>query len=215
MRLSNRRAAAAPASPCRRRAGWSRLVMDSFEVNKIAGAVLGVLLFVMGLNIVSGALFAPKKAGEAGYALPEAATEAARRRSRPPRPSEPLPVLLAKADPAKGQAAAKQVPGLPHLREGRGEQGRPEPLRRRRPARRRTRRPSTTRPPSRARAATGISRSSTSSSTTRRAPFLARSWLSPASRRRTSAPTSSPTCAASPTVRPRCRHLERASSSRA
>jgi cytochrome c len=35
--------------------------MDSFEVNKIAGALLGVLLFVMGLNIVSGALFAPKK----------------------------------------------------------------------------------------------------------------------------------------------------------
>src|SRR6188768_393273 len=77
--------------------------MDSFEVNKIAGALLGVLLFVMGLNIVSGALFAPKKAGEAGYALPEAAAESATTQQAAA-PSEPLPVLLAKADPAKGQA---------------------------------------------------------------------------------------------------------------
>jgi cytochrome c len=81
--------------------------MDSFEVNKIAGALLGVLLFVMGLNIVSGALFAPKKAGEAGYALPEAAPESATTQQAAA-PSEPLPVLLAKADPAKGQAAAKK-----------------------------------------------------------------------------------------------------------
>jgi cytochrome c len=81
--------------------------MDSFEVNKIAGALLGVLLFVMGLNIVSGALFAPKKAGEAGYALPEAVTESAATQQAAA-PSEPLPVLLAKADPAKGQAAAKK-----------------------------------------------------------------------------------------------------------
>jgi len=81
--------------------------MDTFELNKIAGAVLGVLLFVMGLNIVSGALFAPKKAGEAGYALPEAASESATTQQAAA-PPEPLPVLLAKADPAKGQAAAKK-----------------------------------------------------------------------------------------------------------
>jgi cytochrome c len=81
--------------------------MDSFEVNKIAGAVLGVLLFVMSLNILSGILFAPKKAGEAGYALPEAAAEAAATQQAAA-PSEPLPVLLAKADPGKGQAAAKK-----------------------------------------------------------------------------------------------------------
>jgi cytochrome c len=81
--------------------------MDSFEVNKIAGAVLGVLLFVMSLNILSGILFAPKKAGEAGYALPEAVTESAATQQAAA-PSEPLPVLLAKADAGKGQAAAKK-----------------------------------------------------------------------------------------------------------
>ena len=184
--------------------------MDSFEVNKIAGALLGVLLFVMGLNIVSGALFAPKKAGEAGYALPEAAAESA----APPAGRRPVRAAAGpprQGRPGEGPGRGQEVPGLPHLREGRAEQGRPEPLRRRRRPEGARARPSTTRPPSRARAATGTSRSSTSSSTTRRAPFPARSWLSPAFRRRTSAPMSLPTCAASPTVRSRCRRLERAS----
>jgi cytochrome c len=81
--------------------------MDSFEVNKIAGAVLGVLLFAMALNIFSGMMFSPKKAGEAGYALPEPEPAAASAQQAAA-PSEPLPVLLAKADPAKGQAAAKK-----------------------------------------------------------------------------------------------------------
>jgi cytochrome c len=35
--------------------------MDSFEWNKIIGAVLGTLLFIVGLNIVIGGLLAPKK----------------------------------------------------------------------------------------------------------------------------------------------------------
>ena len=83
--------------------------MDSFEVNKIAGAVLGVLLFAMGLNILSSMMFAPRKAGEAGYALPEPEPAAgAGGAQAAAAPSEPLPVLLAKADPAKGQAAAKK-----------------------------------------------------------------------------------------------------------
>ncbi|HEX8665917.1 MAG TPA: cytochrome c family protein [Beijerinckiaceae bacterium] len=83
--------------------------MDSFEVNKIAGAVLGVLLFAMGLNIFSGMMFSPKKAGDMGYKLPEAETAAAGGATQQAAaPSEPLPVLLAKADPAKGQAAAKK-----------------------------------------------------------------------------------------------------------
>jgi cytochrome c len=82
--------------------------MDTLEVNKIAGAVLGVLLFVMALNVLSGIIFAPKKAGEMGYALPEPEPQAGAATQQAAAPSEPLPVLLAKADPAKGQAAAKK-----------------------------------------------------------------------------------------------------------
>jgi cytochrome c len=82
--------------------------MDSFEVNKIAGAVLGVLLFAMGANVLSDILFTPKKAGEMGYALPEPEPRAGAATQQAAAPSEPLPVLLAKADPAKGQAAARK-----------------------------------------------------------------------------------------------------------
>lgn len=82
--------------------------MNTFEVNKIAGAVLGVLLFAMGANVLSGILFAPKKAGEAGYALPEPEAHGAGATQQAAAPAEPLPVLLAKADPGKGQAAAKK-----------------------------------------------------------------------------------------------------------
>jgi len=82
--------------------------MDNLEVNKIAGAVLGVLLFAMSANVVSSILFTPKQAGERGYALPEPEPQAGAASSQAAAPSEPLPVLLAKADPAKGQAAAKK-----------------------------------------------------------------------------------------------------------
>ncbi|MFI5014711.1 MAG: c-type cytochrome [Hyphomicrobiales bacterium] len=75
--------------------------MDSFEFNKIAGAVLGTLLFVMGLNIASGGLFTPAKPAIPGYDLPSAAPGGAG--AAPPEPAVPLPELLAKADPASGQ----------------------------------------------------------------------------------------------------------------
>lgn len=79
----------------------------NIETNKIAGAAFGTLLFVVGLNILSGIVFTPHPAGDRGYALPlpeatEGAAPAAAAKE------EPLPVLLAKADPAKGEAAAKK-----------------------------------------------------------------------------------------------------------
>ena len=82
--------------------------MNTFELNKIAGAVLGTCLFVMGVNIVSGVIFTPKKAGNAGYDLPAAEETAAAGAGAAAVQEEPLPVRLAKADPAKGQNAAKK-----------------------------------------------------------------------------------------------------------
>ena len=82
--------------------------LDSFELNKILGAVLGTCLFVMGLNIFSSIVFAPKKAGDAGYALPMPQEEGAGGAQPAVAKDEPLPVLLASADPGKGQSAAKK-----------------------------------------------------------------------------------------------------------
>ena len=83
--------------------------MDSFELNKFAGAILGVLLFVMSVNILTGALFSPRKPAVPGYDLPAPAEEtAAAAGAGPQAAAEPLPVLLAKADVGKGQASFKK-----------------------------------------------------------------------------------------------------------
>ena len=50
--------------------------MDSFEMNKILGAILGTALVVVALNIASGAIFAPEMPAKPGYniVVPKAAT---------------------------------------------------------------------------------------------------------------------------------------------
>jgi cytochrome c len=79
----------------------------NIETNKIAGAVFASLLFVVGVNVIAGGLFAPHKPAVPGYDLP-APEEAAAGGAAPAAPAEPLPVLLAKADLAKGQAQARK-----------------------------------------------------------------------------------------------------------
>ena len=78
--------------------------MDSFEINKIAGAVLGTLLFIMGLGVASDGLFAHPHMDKPGYNLPSAVADSA---GAPAAAVVPLPELLAKADAKKGEAAAK------------------------------------------------------------------------------------------------------------
>ena len=81
----------------------------NIETNKIAGALFGSLLFVVGVNIIAGGLFAPTKPAVPGYDLPAPEEGAAGGgAAAAAAPAEPLPVLLAKADPAKGQTAAKK-----------------------------------------------------------------------------------------------------------
>ncbi len=43
--------------------------MNSFELNKILGAVLGTCLITLALNIVAGAIFAPEKPARPGYEI--------------------------------------------------------------------------------------------------------------------------------------------------
>jgi cytochrome c len=78
--------------------------MDSFEFNKIAGAILGTLLFTMSLSVISGGIFTPAKPAIPGFDLPSAAPEGAA--PGPAEPQVPLPELLASADPASGQKKA-------------------------------------------------------------------------------------------------------------
>ena len=55
--------------------------MDSFEFNKIAGAVLGTLLFVMALERRLRRVVHPAKPAIPGYDLPSAAPEGKARRA--------------------------------------------------------------------------------------------------------------------------------------
>jgi cytochrome c len=81
--------------------------MDSFELNKIAGAVLGALTFVMLTSFGGELLFAEKKAAKAGYDLPMPAGTAVAS-SAPAATAEPIAVRLASADAARGETTFRQ-----------------------------------------------------------------------------------------------------------
>ena len=97
----------------------------NIETNKIAGAVFGTLLFAVGLNIVAEGFFSPKKPAIPGYDLPAPEATAAAGGAAAAAPAEPLPVLLAKADPAKGQSAAKKCAACHTFEKGGANKVRP------------------------------------------------------------------------------------------
>jgi cytochrome c len=81
--------------------------MNSFELNKIMGAVLGCCLILLALNITAGAIFTPQKPAKPGYDIAVKETAAAPG-AGPAEPSQPIEVLLASATADKGAATAKQ-----------------------------------------------------------------------------------------------------------
>jgi cytochrome c len=81
--------------------------MDSFEFNKIAGAVLGSLLFLMGVGIVTDALFSSPRPHVAGYDLPAASEASAGSAQAATGPVVPIAQLLASADPKRGETLTK------------------------------------------------------------------------------------------------------------
>jgi len=82
-------------------------MVDSFEINKILGAVLGTLLITLALNIFSGAIFAPKHLEKPGYEIVVSEQPPAGGGTTPVQ-EEPLEQLLAKANPEKGASTSKK-----------------------------------------------------------------------------------------------------------
>ena len=80
--------------------------MDSYELNKVLGALLGTCLVLLSLNITAGAIFSPATPKKPGYeiAVPE---KAAPTPTGPTAPEEPIEKLLAAADVGRGEQAAK------------------------------------------------------------------------------------------------------------
>jgi len=81
--------------------------MDSYELNKILGAVLFTCLCVLSLNIAAGAVFAPHKPAKPGMevAVQDAAPGGG---AAPAAAEEPIEKLFAAATIEKGENAAKK-----------------------------------------------------------------------------------------------------------
>ena len=79
--------------------------MDSFELNKILGALLGTCLVLLTINFSANAIFSPIKPEKPGYDI--AVKEAETKSAGPAEPSKPIEELLASATVEKGQASAK------------------------------------------------------------------------------------------------------------
>lgn len=82
--------------------------MDSFELNKILGAVLGTCILLLVTSFAAGAIFTPKLLEKPGFeiAVKEEAHEGGAKEAAAP--SEPIEKLLQTASVEKGTAAAKK-----------------------------------------------------------------------------------------------------------
>ncbi len=90
--------------------------MNSFELNKILGAILGTCLAVLALNIAAGAIFYNEKPAKPGYAI--AVKEGGGEKKEAAPKEAPLPERLAKASVDKGKSTAKQCEACHTLTKG-------------------------------------------------------------------------------------------------
>ena len=81
--------------------------MDSFELNKVLGAVLGTCLVLLALNITAGAIFSPEKPAKPGYEIAVQEQEPSGKPAAPGQPDEPIEKLLASATVERGTGATK------------------------------------------------------------------------------------------------------------
>jgi cytochrome c len=81
--------------------------MNSFELNKILGAVLGTSLALLALNITANALFTPPAPAKPGFEIAVVEHPAAGAKPSAAAPEEPIEKLLASATPERGEQVAK------------------------------------------------------------------------------------------------------------
>jgi cytochrome c len=82
--------------------------MDSFEINKILGAILGTCIVLLVTSFAAGAIFAPVAPAKPGYEIAVKEAAPAGGKEAAAAPSEPIEKLLQTASVEKGEAAAKK-----------------------------------------------------------------------------------------------------------
>jgi cytochrome c len=75
----------------------------TFEINKIVGAILASILFIKVLGIAGEGLFEPQEQEKVAFPVKVEEAGAAAGGQKEEEKAVPLPVLLAQADPAKGE----------------------------------------------------------------------------------------------------------------
>ena len=82
--------------------------MDSFELNKVLGAILGTCLVLLVTSFTAGAIFAPVMPEKPGYEIAVKEAPEGGGKEAAAAPSEPIEKLLQTASVEKGAASAKK-----------------------------------------------------------------------------------------------------------
>src|SRR5882672_7968860 len=82
--------------------------MDSFELNKILGAILATCLILLVTSFAAGAIFSSNLPEKPGYEIAVKEVSHGGGKEAAPAPSEPIEKLLQTASVEKGAAAAKK-----------------------------------------------------------------------------------------------------------
>ncbi|HTV36473.1 MAG TPA: cytochrome c family protein [Xanthobacteraceae bacterium] len=94
--------------------------MNSFEINKILGAVLGTCLVLLAVHIAAGAIFTPPVPAKPGYVIAVKKETTGEQPATAKAPAQPFDTLLASASPQHGAQVAKQCQICHNLQEGKG-----------------------------------------------------------------------------------------------
>ena len=94
--------------------------MDSFELNKILGAILGTCLILLVTSFTANALFTPAMPAKPGFVIAVKEAEGTKEAPAPAAPSEPIEKLLQTASVEKGAAGAKKCAACHSLEKGGG-----------------------------------------------------------------------------------------------
>src|SRR3981189_3236945 len=92
--------------------------MDSFELNKVLGAILGTCLVLLVTSFAAGAIFSPVMPEKPGYEIAVKEEAHGGGKEAAAAPSEPIEKLLQTASVEKGAAAAKKCAPCPTVGQG-------------------------------------------------------------------------------------------------
>jgi cytochrome c len=94
--------------------------MNSFEINKILGALLGTCLALVAMHIASGAIFASEAPAKPGYVIEVKAEQPSGGAAPAAAAETPIATLLATASAERGANVAKQCQACHNFQEGAG-----------------------------------------------------------------------------------------------